>query len=65
MELIGIIKELINNSYGFIEADKVMYYFDRSDLIYNFELHVGLKVIFKPMIINKINKAILIEKING
>lgn len=63
MELVGVVKKIVNNSYGYIESDDDEYYFDKSDLISNFDLQLGLKVFFKPIIINNIKKAILIEKI--
>lgn len=62
MELEGIIIELIDDVSGFIKNKGDYYYFDKSDFIVNFDLKLNTKVIFKPVIVHGIKKAILIEK---
>lgn len=64
MELKGKIVEMIDDSSGYIKSMNDYYYFDRSDLIDNFKLRENIDVVFKPIIINGIKKAILIEQIN-
>ncbi len=64
MELEGIIIEVIDEVSGFIKNSEDYYYFDKSDVIENFVIKENIEVIFKPVIINGIKKAILIEPKN-
>lgn len=64
MELEGIIIEVIDEVSGFIKNNEDYYYFDKSDVIKNFVIKENVEVIFKPVIINGIKKAILIEPKN-
>lgn len=62
MELNGVITELIDAYSGFIEDQMGNnYYFSVADFIDKIDLKVGIKVLFKPIIIGKINKAVLIS----
>lgn len=64
MELKGNIIEIIDDSSGYIKSGNDYYYFDSSDLIKYFKLKENIEVIFKPVEIGKIKRAILIEQIN-
>lgn len=64
MELEGIIIEVIDEVSGFIKNNEDYYYFDKSDVIKNFVIKENVEVLFKPVIINGIKKAILIEPKN-
>ena len=64
MELEGIIIKVIDEVSGFIKNNEDYYYFDKSDVIENFVIKENVEVIFKPVIINGIKKAILIDPKN-
>lgn len=68
-EKIGIISEIIDKNNGIIiDDDGIEYLLSSSDLLANFELKIGLKVIFKPYIsiVNnyEIKQAVLVELFN-
>ncbi len=62
MEQVGIINEIIDNESGFILGlDDNEYYFSIADFLEPIPLQLTTKVVFKPIIVGEVKKAILIS----